>query len=377
MRAPEAAAEPFVNANAPAPIPIPARYRWQSVRLHILPFVVLGLCFGTGLLLWSGHISGPTMFGQAEPVLANVSCYKPGVVAELAVTRFQRVRAGDPLGTVRITEPSILASSLAVIQTEIDLLRTEMKPVLTQQRNAIDYNQLRLDWMRQRTQLATTRVNLQLAETEYQRNSALFNEKIIAAKVFDQSKATRDRLQSEVEQLGAIVSEGESRLQQLQLTNAPEITKVRDDPLRAAIAVQEAKVRLAESELSPLPLRAPIDGIVTVVYHRAGEAVAAGPSIVAISTLEPVRIVGYLRPPLLREPKAGMKVEVRTRGLRRAVGQAKVLDVGSQYEAVPEILMGPIKFSNLELGLPVNVSLPPNLRLRAGELVELTLLSEN
>ncbi len=52
--------------------------------------------------------------------------------------------------------------------------------------------------------------------------------------------------------------------QQLQLTNAPEIAKVSDDPLRAAIAVQEAKVRLAESELSPLPLKAPIDGIVTV-----------------------------------------------------------------------------------------------------------------
>jgi multidrug resistance efflux pump len=347
------------------------------VRLQILPFVVLGVCFGAGLLLWKGHISGPTMFGQAEPVLSDVSCYKPGVVAELTVTRFQKVRAGDPVGKVRITEPSILVSSLSVIQSEIDLLRTEMRPVLTQQRNAIDYNQLRLDWMRQRTQLATTRVNLQLAETEYERNSSLFKEKIIAAKLFDQSKATRDRLQSEVDELVAIVSEGERMLQQLQLTNAPVIATVRDDPLRAAIAVQEAKVRLAESELSPLPLRAPIDGIVTVIYHRAGESVAAGQPVVAISTLEPVRIVGYLRPPLLREPKAGMKVEVRTRGVRRAVGQATVLDVGSQYEAVPDILMGPIKFSNLELGLPINISLPLNLRLRAGELVELTLLSEN
>jgi multidrug resistance efflux pump len=317
------------------------------------------------------------MFGQAEPVLADVSSYKPGVVAELTVTRFQKVRAGDPIGKVRITEPNILASSLAVIQSEIDLLRTEMKPVLAQERNAIDYNQLRLDWMRQRTQLATARVNLQLAESEYRRMNELFKDNIIAARVFDEAKATRDRLQNEVDELAAIVSDGEQRFQQLQLTNAPEISKVTYDPLRAAIAVQEAKVRLAESELSPLPLRAPIDGIVTLIYHRAGEAVAAGEPILAISTLEPVRIVGYLRPPLLREPKAGMKVEVRTRGLRRGVGQAKVLDVGSQYEAIPGILLGPIKFSNLELGLPVNVSLPPNLRLRAGELVELTLLSDN
>ncbi len=167
---PEGPPNQLVNPDAPAPIPIPPRYRWQSVRLRILPFVLLGVSFGTGALLWRGHISAPTMFGQAEPVLADVSSYKPGVVSELTVTRFQKVRAGDPLGKVRITEPSILASSLAVIQSEIDLLRAEMEPVLAQERNAIDYNQLRLDWMRQRTQLATARVNLQLAETEYGRN---------------------------------------------------------------------------------------------------------------------------------------------------------------------------------------------------------------
>jgi multidrug resistance efflux pump len=287
------------------------------------------------------------------------------------------VKAGDPIGKVRITEPSILASSLSVIQSEIDLLRTEMTPVLAQQRNAINYNQFRLDWMRQRTQLATARVNLDLAQIEYERDSALFKDQIISAKVLDQSKATRDGFQQEVKELEATVSGGERMIQELQLTNAPDIAKATDDPLRAAIAVQEAKVRLAESELSPLPLKAPIDGIVSVVYLRAGEAVSAGQPIVAISTLEPVRIVGYLRPPLLQEPKAGMKVEVRTRGVRRAIGQATIVDVGSQYEAVPDILMGPIKFSNLELGLPINVSLPPNLRLRAGELVELTLLSEN
>jgi len=342
-----------------------------------LPIIVLGLSFGFSALVWKGHISAPTMFGQAEPVVADVSSYKPGVVAELTVTRFQRVRAGDVVGKIMVTEPNILVSSLAVIQSEIDLLRSEMKPVLTQQRNAIDYNQLRLDWMRQRTQLATARVSLELAETEYHRMNELFKDQIVSARVFDEAKANRDRLQHEVDELAAVVSSGEQSLQQLQLTNATEITKITDEPLRAAINVQEAKVRLTEAELSPRPLRAPIDGIVTMVYHRAGEAVTAGQPILAISTLEAVRIVGYLRPPLLNEPKAGMKVEVRTRGLRRGVGQAQVLEVGSQYEAIPATLLGPIKFSNLELGLPVNISLPVNMKIRPGELVELTLLADH
>ena len=251
-----------------------------------------------------------------------------------------------------------------------------MKPVMAQQRNAIDYNQLRLDWMRQRTQLATARVSFQLAETEYHRMNELFKDQIVSARVIEQAKAARDRLEHEVDELAAIVTAGEQGLQQLQLTNATAISKVTDEPLRAAINVQEAKLRLTEAELGSRPLKAPIDGIVTMVYHRTGEAVTAGQPIVAISTLEPVRIVGYLRPPLVSEPKAGMRVEVRTRGVRRTVGEAKVLEVGSQYEAIPATLMGPIKFSNLELGLPVNISLPVNMKIRAGELVELTLLSD-
>ena len=367
----------LVSPTVSASIPIPPRYRWQSFRLGVLPFIVLGVLFGTCALLWKGHISAPTMFGQAEPVVADVSSYQPGVVAELTVTRFQRVKAGDSVGKILIAEPNVLTSSLAVIQSEIDLLRSEMKPILTQQRNAIDYNQLRLDWMRQRTQLATARVNLQLAETEYHRMDELFKDQIVSARVFDEAKASRDRLQREVDELSGVVNACEQGFQQLQVTNAIDITKVTDEPLRAAINVQEAKLRLTEAELSPRPLRAPIDGIVTMVYHRPGEAVTAGQPIVAISTLEPVRIVGYLRPPLLSEPKVGMQVEVRTRGVRRVVGQAKVLEVGSQYESIPATLLGPIKFSNLELGLPVNISLPANLRIRPGELVELTLLPES
>jgi hypothetical protein len=57
--------------------------------------------------------------GQAEVVPANVSCYKPGMLAQLFVNRFQTVKAGDPVGQVLVTDPKILASSLAVIQAEI------------------------------------------------------------------------------------------------------------------------------------------------------------------------------------------------------------------------------------------------------------------
>jgi multidrug resistance efflux pump len=364
-----------MSTEKPAPIPIPVKQRWREVRQRILPVLVFVCAVGGIAVLWKEHTASRVMVGQAEPVLSNVSCYKPGVLAELQVNRFQRVKQGDPIGRVMVTEPRILASSLAVIQAEIESLRANMKPVAVQQHNAMDYDQLRLDWMRQRTQLASARVNLELAGTEFHRTEELFKDKIVAERVYDQAKAARDRLQNEVENLTKLVDEAEKNIQMLQLTNSKEIATVSVDPLRAAIAVQESKLHLTEAELSPITVTAPIDGIVSTIFHRAGESVTPGQPIIAVATLNPVRIVGYLRPPISDEPKPGMMVEVRTRGIPRAVGSAKIIEVGTQLEAVPATLVGPMKFANTELGLPVEISLPAKMQIRAGELVDIVLLS--
>jgi multidrug resistance efflux pump len=355
------------------PIRIPMRRLWHLVRVRWLSALLLITGFGAVALLWHGQVASLTIVGQAEPVVSNVSSYKPGVLAELNVTRFQRVKAGDPVGKVLVTEPKILASSLAVIQAEIEALRVNLKPVVTQQRNAMNYDQLRLDWMRQRTQLASARVNLDLAEAEYRRMDALFKDKIVSERIYEQAKAARDRLQKEVEEQGKLVAEGETNLQSLQVTNVAEISRVSSDPLVAEIAVQESKLRLTEAELGPVVVKAPIDGIVTTVFHRAGEAVTAGQPIVAIATLNPVRIVGYLRVPLAAQPTVGMEVRVRTRGSRREVGKATVTEVGTQLESVPATLLGPINIASIVQGLPVDISLPANLRILPGELVDITL----
>jgi multidrug resistance efflux pump len=364
-----------MKSDAPGTIPIPLPQRWRDIRQRILPVVVFAAALGGVGLLWRDHTASHVMVGQAEPVLSNVSCYKPGVLAELKVNRFQRVKAGDPIGRVMVTEPKILASSLAVIQAEIESLRANMRPVSVQQHNAMDYDQLRLDWMKERTQLASARVNLELAGTEFHRTEELFKDKIVAERVFDQAKAARDRLQNEVENLTKLVDEGEKNIEMLQVTNSKELSTISIDPLRAAIAVQESKLHLTEAELSPITVTAPIDGIVITIFHRAGESVTPGQPIVAVATLNPVRIVGYLRPPISDEPKAGMKVEVRTRSLPRAVGEARIIEVGTQLETVPATLLGPMKLANTELGLPVEISLPESIKIRAGELVDIVLLS--
>src|SRR3954468_19161710 len=121
-------------------IPVPLKQRFEDLRLRIIP----GLTFVTALigvaLLWRHNLSAPTLVGQAEVYQANVSCYKPGMLAQLDVTRFQKVKLGDPVGQVLVTDPKILASSLSVIQSEIEMLRVGLQPIAAQQRTAMDYS---------------------------------------------------------------------------------------------------------------------------------------------------------------------------------------------------------------------------------------------
>ena len=339
----------------------------------MLPPVVLIATVLLLAVLWKDYASAPTLVGQVEAIEANVSCYKPGMLAQLNVNRFQRVKAGDPVGQVLVTDPKILAASLAVIQADIEMLRVSMQPVAARQRTAMDYSQLRLDWMRQRAQLAMARVNLQFADIELHRTEELFKDKIVAERVYDQAKASQGRLQNEVDELAQLVEEQSRNFDQLQLTNSIELSKITDEPLRAAIAVQESKLRLTETELSPITLRAPVDGMVDTVYHRAGEAVNAGEPIVAIAPLNAVRIVGYLRSPVTCEPKIGERVQVRTRGPRRQIGTGEVLEVGTQFEPIAPALQAPMKLTVVELGLPVGISLPSGMNIRPGELVDLTI----
>jgi hypothetical protein len=50
-----------------------------------------------------------------------------------------------------------------------------------------------------------------------------------------------------------------------------------------------------------------------------------------------------------------------------------VTEVGTQLESVPATLLGPINFANIVQGLPVDVSVPANLKILPGELVDIRL----
>ncbi len=346
----------------------------HDVRQRFVPALLLTVLLVLSVKLWQKYASAPTLVGQAEVVPANVSCYKSGMLAQLFVNRFQTVKAGDSIGQVLVTDPKILVSSLAVIQAEIEAIRVSQTPVAAEQRLAMEYGEVRLHWMAQRAELGVAKADLLVAQADFRRTEQLFKDKIVSGRAYDLAKAKQDSLQNKVEELATSVEEQGRKIQLLQPTNTTEISKVTDQPLQTAIAVEESKLRLTEAELSPITLRAAVDGMVDVIYHRVGEAVTVGEPIVGIAPSNAVRIIGYLRPPLFDEPKLGARVEVRTRGPHRQVGAANIVQVGTQFEPLPAALQLPARLADSELGLPLAISVPSSLKIRPGELVDLTLV---
>lgn len=363
--------------SALPPIRTPPALRWREFRIKVLPVLVFVSVMALSAVLWVQNVTPPTLVGQVESVQANVTSTKPGKLTQVQVDRFKAVRADDPVAMVIITDPKILESSLAVIRAEVEMLRVGATPLLDRERSEVRRERFRLDWLNERVQLAAAKIRLQYAESDFARVSELFHAQtnILSKAAYEVALRDRDIARAEVDEKTRIVQELGESLERLHLNTSSALPGGSESALRAAIAVQEERLRLTENELRPLTLTAPISGVVSMVYRRAGENIVAGEPIITITSSQPERIVAYVRQPMRLEPQVGMKVEVRPRSLDRVAGIGRVQQVASHIEAMPRQLAFPANQQVIEMGLPIDVSVPAGAKLRVGELVDLRFLS--
>ncbi len=140
---------------------------------------------------------------------------------------------------------------------------------------------------------------------------------------------------------------------------------------KVALAQELGRVVVADPK-NPSPITSTIEGNVTRIHHSAGDKVNAGDTIFTVTAARPDRITAFLRQPLRNEPVEGQPVLVRPR-THAAPARAEILRVGSQLAPIRESLL-PSARMHAELGLPIVVSIPPELKLFPGEIVDLTLL---
>jgi multidrug resistance efflux pump len=353
------------------PIPIPLSQHLKTARTRVAPLLVCMCAALIAIMLWQEAVSPAMLVGEVATVQSRVTSPVAAAIHRLHAGHLQRVKAGDIIAELR---PADARQTLDLMQSELTLLRAahgEADTTAAQRSEAMDFDRLHLDWMSQKVALAAAIAKATEAAIDLEAAQGIASQAAGANMRFvQQAQLKKQSADGEVTERHALIDALGKRIDTLR-TEITAAHAVPPSPIAATVKRHEARLHELEQSLSAVTLHAPMDGIITAVLRRTGEHVAEGEPLVLIAAITPERIVGYLRQPFPIEPQVGQEVEVRTHGRSRARGIAMVTRVGTHFENISNPALHPA--TTPEVGLPVEVSLPPELKLRPGELVSLVI----
>lgn len=301
-----------------------------------------------------------------EGFRSQVSTPQAGVLQQVFVQPYQMVQAGDPIAVVQPIDPG---AKIDLMRTELDMARLRLMPTLAEE-NAVSYERLRVELLRTKSELAAAQVHLLRAESEVKRSEPLFKEKLLSEDLYELATSTRDLYKTEVLEKSNAVAELQRHLSDLQGFGMPRTISTNDSKFELA-AKLDAVYQAAATNWSPITLRAPMSGMVYSINRQKGENVVEGEPLVMINSLWSDRIVGYMRQPYQVDLAPGMKVQITTRERKRRQFWSQIAQVGAHVEVITNALAFVRTGYLVDAGLPVTVQMPPDLKLRPGEVVDL------
>jgi multidrug resistance efflux pump len=317
--------------------------------------------------LWEKQPGRASLVGRVESVHYTVAAPRAGQVELVKGDFLQTVRKGEVLAKI---SPHDLGAVVARLHAHVDLLRAQL--LQNTDRQLIDYQQFRLEWMRNNVDLSSAKIELELAEYNLQQAGTLVGTSIVSQAEFQLRKTRRDALKTRVDALAKINAdlEGETELMRASLpVKANPAESPYEKAITAAMHAQSEELKSIEQSCT---LVAPVDGMVVSVLKHPGENLVAGDAVLVMGTLQASRIVAYMRQPLGVPLQPGDRIEVGVRDARRMVFESKVAGVGAQLEAIdPSLLPLSADKKNPESGLPFLVEIPSGTRLVPGEILSL------
>lgn len=348
------------------PIPASGRVLWREFRIRVVPWLFLATLVVAIALMWSRVNIGQTVIGVGEGMRALVTSPQPGMLRELKVRPYQLVNQGEAIAVVDPADPRV---PLDLLRLELDVGRLRFQPTIAEQ-NAMNYEQVRGDLLRTKSELAVAKVNLERARNEAERNKPLYEEKLVSADLYDLSVKTREAFQAEVTEKTKAVQDIEQRLAALQAVGDPQATAAADHLQQLASRLDAAQT-LAASNWGPVTLVAPFSGMITGIQRQPGEYIQDGEPLVVVHSLWSERVVGYLRQPYPVDPEIGLPVKITTRTQKRQQFSASISQIGPQVEMITNALAFVRQGTLVDVGLPIVIDLPAGSRVRPGEIVDL------
>lgn len=344
------------------PIPTPASQRWREFRIQVLPFAMFIIVIVAIVVLWKNYVQPIGVIGFAETNQVSVTSLGDGVIEQLFVESFQVVTQGQTIAVVVGTAPELLKAQVTSAQSDLQVLDDRMKiDHLRVQQNILDAEQSLLAL---RVTHATSQPEWILRSNEFRRGQAEFTQKIISQADFDRLKVAFDSMTVQIHEREKAIESLAASLENMRKEDKAQLTGIE--------FAKEAKRHELELMLKPSILRAPIDGMVSMVHRRQGERILRGDSVATIVDPQARRVIGYVRQPVSLLPTTNDFVQILKRTAPSVVGKGRIERIGAQFEFInPALLAADTK--RMEVGLPILVSVPPGFPLVPGEYVTLTI----
>jgi multidrug resistance efflux pump len=345
-------------------IPTPNGTRWREFRIRYIPVAIFSLTLVAIWQLWSLLPPTSGVRGIGDGAVSTVTSPQDGFMEQVVVPPYGWVEAGQPIVTIMPFDPG---ARLDIFQSQVQISRLALEPSITD-RNALNYEQLRVESLRLKQELAMAQANLRYAEKVLPRHEALLKERLISEDVYDLTLRDRDFYQAEVREKGQAIEEIDARLEDLSGMSLPKGTGG-NSVTEVIIPMLEAQMEAVLTNWNPVTLHAPISGEV-VFLRQAREFVRAGEPILMINAPRAERIIAYLKQPIPFEPEVGMPVEVITRSMNPQRFMTQIAQVGARVEAITNALAYVATGALVDTGLPLILPVPQDVQIRPGELVE-------
>src|SRR6266540_5471339 len=346
------------------PIPTPFSQVLREFRIEVLPFIVFVGTVIAIVLLWRNTVQPVGIVGFVDTNQVYVTSLQDGLVTELFVERFQEVKKDQNVCVVVNTDPDLVNALINKAKADLNVILERSKVDIGRGRQQLQ--QLQGDRFIEIIRQTARGPQLVLAESNLVREADLWTNGVGTKLAYEAALAQRDAVKEEVAAREIYIRELGTNLASLSIS---------DEPLKAAVlAAIKAQETELELTLKPAILKAPIDGLVAMILHQAGEKIRRGDPIITIASPNATNVIGYVRQPIQRRPQPGDKVRVTTRSNPRRSGTSQIFKVGAQLEPINQSLLSADN-RRFEVGLPIVVALSPELidqlKLMPGEYVDI------
>jgi multidrug resistance efflux pump len=365
-------------------------------RLHpqVLPFLVWLMATAAVAMLFYRGSQRFEVVGMAQAQVYRVSANCPGRLKSVNVQLFEKVIKDQNLAVVdTILDNENIQAKLAVVSAEIEHLQAELAAtqsqliaqatnlendkVAAQRRFYVDVENVRLRVLELKTTLEADRLALENLQNDEKAFLAKGQIEINDLAYYDRQKirGQQDIIAARIQETERLLAQAEQDFAQAQQRRDDFAQRQPQHPstdqalevIRKAIKVQEQQVEQLLARNVPLVLKSPIDGVVSFVGARPGEAVLEGVAILTVAEDQPQEIVAYANEGRAGQIREGTKVNLIKNTTPAQIAPAEVFYVGPVVEQLP-----PRLWSNHNIpqwGRPFLVKVPPGMRLRPGELV--------